>query len=133
LALDVGDSKIGVALSDPKGILASPLKIINRSNASADTGEIADIIDQYAVGRVIVGLPLSMNGSVGEQAEKVKMFVGELSHNLDIPVEFRDERLTTLSARRLMQKSGSKKSKRSRQDDDIAAALILQSYLDEQH
>ena len=122
-----------MALSDPQGILASPLKIINRSNASADTGEIADIINQYVVGRVIVGLPLSMNGSVGEQAEKVKMFVGELSHNLDIPVEFRDERLTTLSARRLMQKSGSKKSKRSRQDDDIAAALILQSYLDEQH
>lgn len=121
-----------MALSDPQGILASPLKIINRSNASADTGEIADIINQYVVGRVIVGLPLSMNGSVGEQAEKVKMFVGELSHNLDIPVEFRDERLTTLSARRLMQKSGSKKSKRSRQDDDIAAALILQSYLDEQ-
>ena len=74
-----------------------------------------------------------MNGTVGEQAEKVKKFTYELSGLIDVPVEFRDERLTTLSARRLMQKSGSKKSKRSRQDDDIAAALILQSYLDGQH
>ena len=122
-----------MALSEPQEILASPLKIINRSGESAGTGAIADIVNHYDVGRVIVGLPLSMNGSVGQQAEKVKTFTRELEGLINVPVEFRDERLTTLSARRLMRESGSKKSKHPRQDDAIAAALILQSYLDERH
>jgi len=93
---------------------------------------IAGIIARYEVERVIVGLPLSMNGSVGEQAEKVKAFVRELSCRISVPLEFRDERLTTLSARRLIRASGGKKSKRRRPDDAVAAALILQGYLDEE-
>ena len=130
LGLDVGDRKIGVALGDPLGIMASPLTIIIRSNESADVEAIIDIIDRNQVGRIIVGLPRLMDGSIGEQAEKVKAFVRELSSHTDVPLEFRDERLSTVAARRLMRDIG-KKGKA--EDDAIAAALVLQGYLDEFH
>ena len=128
LGLDVGDKRIGVALSDPQGILASPLTIISCRNEAVDIEAITDIINQHQVTRVIVGLPRSMNGSLGKQAEKVKAFAQSLRGQIEIPVEFRDERLSSVSARRLMRDA---KQKRVRHDDAIAAALILQSYLDE--
>ena len=117
-----------MALSDPGGILASPLTIISCRNEAADIEAITDIISQNQVEQVIVGLPYSMNGSLGKQAEKVKAFAQSLREQIEIPVEFRDERLSSVSARRLLQGS---KRKRVRHDDAIAAALILQTYLDE--
>ncbi len=132
LALDVGDRKIGVALSDPMGILASPLTIIPCHEEDSGIEAIADIIGQYTVKQVIVGLPRLMDGSLGRQAEKVKAFAGKLAGYIDVPIDFRDERLTTLSAKRLVREANTKRSKRSPQDDAIAAALILQSYLDEE-
>ena len=128
LGLDIGDKRIGVALSDPLGILASPLTIINRRNEGSDVEAIINIIDQNQVGRIIVGLPRSMDGSIGKQAEKVKAFAQELCNHTDVPVEFRDERLSTVSAKRLMR--GIRKIGKTG-DDAIAAALILQAYLDE--
>jgi len=128
LGLDIGDKRIGVALSDPQGILASPLTIIFHQSETADIAAISDIIDQYQVEKVIAGLPRSMDGSLGKQAEKVKTFVRSLSRQIQVPLEFRDERLSTVSARRLMQDT---KKKGGRHDDAIAAALILQMYLDE--
>lgn len=130
MALDIGDSWTGVALSDPLAILASPLTILKRSDDITDIEAIASIIKQHDVGLVIVGLPRMMDGSLGIQAQKVEGFTQQLRDKIDIPVEFRDERLTTVSARRLMQASGTKKSKRKR-DDAIAAAVILQAFLDE--
>jgi putative Holliday junction resolvase len=85
------------------------------------------------VEKVIAGLPISMDGSIGPQAEKVKAFVEDLSARTDVPVEFRDERLSTVSARRMMQAAGKKKSREKKRDDAIAAAIILQGYLDEGH
>lgn len=128
LGLDIGDRRIGVAMSDPQGILASPLTIINRTDEPSDINAILAIIEQNQVGVVVVGLPLSLNGSIGPQAEKVSGFVRELSKHIKVPLELRDERLTTVSARRLMKmtKKGSKV-----RDDAMAAALILQGYLDE--
>ena len=120
-----------MALSDPKGIIASPLTIINRKDEATDIGAIISLINQNQVNRVIVGLPRSMDGSLGEQAEKVQTFVQKLCAHIGIPAEFRDERLTTVSARRLMQSASTKKTKRKARDDAIAAALILQGYLDE--
>ena len=121
-----------MALSDPRGVLASPLTIISRQDEAADVAAINSIINQNDVERVIVGLPLSMDGSLGRQAEKVKAFTQRLCEQIQIPVEFRDERLTTVAAKRLMQATGGKKSrKKVRHDDAIAAALILQGYLDE--
>ena len=133
LGLDIGDKRIGVALSDPQGILASPFTIINCRDEATDIKAITDIISQHQVEQIIVGLPRSMDGSLGKQAEKVKVFTRKLCNHTDVPVEFRDERLTTVSARRLMQATKSKKSRRKAQDDAIAAALILQGYLDETH
>ncbi len=116
-----------MALSDPQGILASPLTIIDCHNETTDIKAITDIISQHQVEQVIVGLPRSMNGSLGRQAEKVTAFVRSLSRQTKIPIEFRDERLSSVSARRLMQET---KNKKVRHDDAIAAALILQTYLD---
>ena len=118
-----------MALSDPQGILASPLTIINRSHDRADIEAIISIVSQHQVGQIIVGLPLSMSGSVGMQAEKVKAFTGELRAHTEIPLEFRDERLSTVSAKRMMRAVG--KTKKTWHDDAMAAALILQGYLDE--
>ena len=129
LGLDIGDKWVGVSLSDPLGILASPLTIINRGgNEKAGLEAIIGIIDQHQVGKVIAGLPRSMDGSIGKQAEKVKAFVRELCNRTEVPIEFRDERLSTVSARRLMREAGKTGKVR---DDAIAAALILQGYLDE--
>ena len=130
MGLDIGDRRIGVALSDPVGILASPLAIIECRDEQTGIEAIVSLIGQHQVGRIIAGLPLSMDGSVGQQAEKVKAFVWELCRHTEIPVEFRDERLSTVSARRLMQTAG--KTGMSRHDA-VAAALILQGYLDEEH
>ena len=129
LGLDIGDRRIGVALSDPLGILASPLTIINRTDEKADIEAIIDIVRQNQVGRIIAGLPLSMDGSSGKQAEKTKDFVMELCRHTEVPVEFRDERLSTVSAKRMVQ--GVRKTNRGTRYDAMAAALILQGYLDE--
>ena len=118
-----------MALSDPLGILATPLTIINRADESAAIEKIADIIRKNEVGRVIAGLPLNMDGSHGQQAEKTRSFITQLSRFLEVPVEYRDERLSTVSARELIQ--GVRKTTRETRYDAAAAALILQSYLDE--
>ena len=133
LGLDVGDKRIGVALSDPGGILASPLTIITRGDERLDIEAIINIISQYQVEQIVVGLPYSMDGSLGKQAEKVQAFTQKLSSYTKIPVEFRDERLTTVAAKRLMHSVNTKKTRRKVRDDAIAAALILQGYLDEGH
>ena len=132
MGLDVGDRRIGVALSDPGGILASPFTIIERSGLERDIEAIADIVRQQEVGQIIVGLPRSMDGRIRQQARKVQDFVHELCGRVAVPVEFRDERLTSVSAKRLMQGSGRKKSRGNRTRYDAgAAAVILQSYLEE--
>ena len=128
LGLDIGDRWIGVAMSDTQGILASPLTIISRTDESSDIKAILSIIDENQIGTVIVGLPLSMKGTVGSQAEKVRTFIQKLSEHTEIPIEYRDERLTTVDARRIIKMN--RKSSKTR-DDAVAAALILQSYLDE--
>lgn len=120
-----------MALSDPGSILASPFAIIDRRDESQALQAIINIINQHQVKQIVVGLPRSMNGAIGKQAEKVETFVQSLCSHTEVPVEFRDERLTTVSARRLMQAAHTKKTKRKARDDAVAAALILQGYLDE--
>ena len=122
-----------MALSDPSGVLASPLTIINRKDDLADAETITSIINQHNVVRAIVGLPRSLDGSLGKQAEKVKDFTQKLRSHTEVPIVFRDERLTTVSARRLMRAANTKRARKESRDDAIAAALILQAYLDEGH
>ena len=121
-----------MALSDPREVVASPLTIIYRQDETADIATISRIISQNDVGRVIVGLPFNMDGSMGGQAEKVKAFTERLREQIKVAVEFKDERLTTVAAQNLIKTTRSKKArKKERHDDAIAAAFILQRYLDE--
>jgi len=132
LGLDVGDRRIGVAMSDPSGIVASPLTIIERKNDIADIEAVADIIRGNEIGHIVIGLPLAVDGGAGMQAEKVKAFANRLLEVVKVPVDFRDESFTTVSARKLMMETMSKKARRQAKDDAIAAAFILQHFLDEQ-
>jgi len=128
LGLDIGDRRIGVAVSDPLGITARPLEIITRSDDTADIEALLAVIMQYQVSRVVVGLPRTLQGEVGGQAQKVLDLVARLRAKMPVPVLLRDERLSTVAAQRFRREAGREKG---RGDDDIAAAVILQTYLDE--
>ena len=129
MALDVGDSRIGTALSDPMAMLASPSSIITRRDEEKDIGAILQIVREKEVGRIIIGLPYNMDGSLGGQAEKVQGFAATLGRHTDIPIEFWDERLSTWEAKEKLKSAG--KTGRKTRYDSAAAALILQCYLDE--
>ena len=120
-----------MALSDNLGILASPFTIIERRDERQDIAAIIKIIDQNQVGVIIAGLPLAMDGGIGQQAAKVKTFIESLARRTQVPIEFRDESLTTAEARRIMLTSRSKKNRQRSRDDDVAAAVLLQGYLEE--
>jgi putative Holliday junction resolvase len=120
-----------VALSDPDGILASPLTILERRDESSILESLVDLIKQYEVGRVIVGLPVSLNGSLGSQAVSIRDFTEKLRGIIDVPLEYRDESLTSVIAGRLLRETRKGRKRQKVRDDAAAAALILQSYLDE--
>ncbi len=129
--MDVGDRWIGVALSDPGEVLASPFAIVDRLAEGGGVRSILNMVQGNDVSLIIVGLPVSMSGVAGQQAEKVQEFVRQLSQVTSVPIELRDERLSTLSAGRLMRESmGRRPTKRAR-DEAAAAAVILQGYLDQ--
>ncbi len=132
LGLDVGDRRIGLALSDSGSILASPLTIIEHTTGLQDIEAILKIAKEREVERIIVGLPRLMNGDIGPQAQKVQTFIEEMRSHTQIPIEYRDERLTTVTAQRLKQETSSKKKNRNLRYDAMAAAVILQDYLEEQ-
>jgi putative holliday junction resolvase len=134
LGIDVGDRRIGLALSDSGGILASPLTIIEHTTELGDIEAIVKIAKDREAERIIVGLPRLMNGDIGPQAQKVQAFTETIRSHTQIPIEYRDERLTTVTAQRLHQESGFKKKNRSIRNiryDAMAAAVILQDYLEE--
>jgi putative holliday junction resolvase len=133
LALDIGEKRIGVALSDAEGILASPLKIIDVESESEALKDIAALITEYGVQHIIAGLPRSMDGSLGPQSEKTIAFIAKLTPLIKVPLEFRDERLTTVTAQQML--SGKKRGKKGIKPryDAAAAAILLQNYLDESH
>ena len=132
LGLDVGDRRIGLALSDPGGVLASPLTIVEHTTESQDIEAILKIAQERGAKRIIVGLPRLMNGDIGPQAQKVQAFAEAMRLHANIPIEYRDERLTTVTAQHLHQESSSKKKKGIVRYDAMAAAVILQDYLEEQ-
>jgi putative Holliday junction resolvase len=113
-------------------MLASPLVIIKRLNEAADVQNIVKILNEHQVGKLLVGMPLSLSGETGMQAEKVKAFASRLQIILSIPLEMVDERFSTVTAREYMSETGKKKDRfKKKHDDAVAAAVILQSYLDE--
>lgn len=131
IGLDVGDKTIGVAISDPYGMIAQGLKTIRRTSESEDIEEIKRIVRNFAVEKIVVGFPKNMNGTIGPQGQKVIYFVEILKRELKILVLLWDERLTTVEANRvLIEKADVRRSKRKEVIDKLAATLILQGYLD---
>jgi len=128
LGLDVGEKRIGVALAE--GLLAIPLTVIDRRVEETDMEMIVALVEEYRAERIVVGLPRLMNGNIGTQAEEILSFCGALAEHVDIPVDTWDERLSTVTAERLLIDTGMKRKKRKGKIDAIAASVILQAYLD---
>lgn len=131
LGIDLGSRRIGVAVSDRSGTIASPLTVIQRARTHReDHAAIARLVGEEEAEVVVVGLPLSMSGEVGRAAEAAIAEARELSAVLDVPVETFDERLTTVSAERSMREMSMRAEARRRLVDKVAAAVMLQGWLD---
>jgi len=130
LGLDIGDRRIGVAISDPEETLASPLTVILRNSDEEVTKAIVELIERYQVARIIVGLPRHLSGKLGKQAAKVQDFITKLSEQIKVPLETRDEWLSTVATGRLLREAGIKNEQQKAKRDAGAAAFVLQGYLD---
>jgi putative Holliday junction resolvase len=129
LGLDLGQSRIGVAISDPEGRIAVPLGTV-RTGAPEDVKAIAAMVKEHAVTAIVVGYPLSLSGRKGEAADHADKFAQALRGFLGLPVFLQDERLTTVDAERRLSEARIRGRKRRRVVDQTAATLILQAYLD---
>ena len=130
LALDIGEKRIGVAVSDPSGTVASPLVVLDAARVLGDGHDLAKVAEEYEIELVVVGLPLSLTGTEGPQAERVRRAAARLAGFLRVPVEFADERLSSVQASRAMSDVGATQRKQRGSVDMVAAAVFLQSYLD---
>ncbi len=134
LGLDVGDRHIGIAISDPTGTIARPLETLDHTSTQGDFAAIASLVDEHDVGLVVVGRPFSLDGTVGPQARRVDGYTEGLAAHLEVPVVQWDERFSTEAAHEILLKTrkepGRRRARASGEIDAIAAAVILQSYLD---
>jgi putative Holliday junction resolvase len=130
IGLDVGERRVGVAVSDPTGTLASPHSIIQRRSKAEDFAVVGRLVRDLGAERVVVGLPLTLHGEIGPQARRIKRYARALAAGLDVPVEFQDERYSTSTAESLLMESGRKRKNQKTYVDDAAAAVFLQEYLD---
>jgi putative Holliday junction resolvase len=129
LGLDIGDARIGVAISDELGFAAHPLCTVTRKNRKTDLQALRTLIDTHEVERVVMGLPLMPSGDIGVQAQKVERFANALKRVVDIPIDFWDERLTTVEAGEILSAMNKRGKKRKKVIDQVAAVLILNEYL----
>jgi putative Holliday junction resolvase len=130
MGLDVGDKRIGVAVSDESALIASPRETLERRGNQKDIAHLLELARREEVTEILVGMPLKLDGSAGPQAEKVSRFVEALRAASAIPITTWDERLSTVGAERAMIEADVSRAKRRGAVDRVAAALILQSYLD---
>ena len=129
MALDVGDKKIGVALSDPLKITSQGLETYIRKETEEDYKYFAELIKKNDAEILVVGLPKNMNGTEGPQAEKVKEFINKLQKYTDVKIDYADERLTTMEAEKMLISGDVSRKNRKKVVDKVAANLILQNYL----
>ncbi len=132
MAIDVGERRIGVALSDPLRLLPSPLTTIAVQSRAAAFAQIAALISKNEVVDLVVGMPLTLSGEIGPQAKVIQKFVEELRKHVTIPIHFVDERLTSVEAERMMVEMGIKREQRRQRVDEIAASIILRDFLETQ-
>ena len=130
LGLDIGERRIGVAISDETGIIARGLETIDRKDDIIAAGEISDIIKQYNADSVVYGMPFAQDGTIGEQGEKTLSFISKLNESQNIEFIQWDERFSTREATRMLITGNVKRKKRKSLKDKVAAVIILQGYLD---
>jgi putative Holliday junction resolvase len=128
--LDVGTRTVGVAISDALGMTAQPLTTLRRTGLRADLAELRRLAETHEVRLAVVGLPLNMDGTEGPSAAAARAFGEALARALDIPVEYQDERLSTVAAQRALLEADVSRARRREVVDQVAAALILQTWLD---
>jgi putative Holliday junction resolvase len=130
LGLDYGTVRVGVALTDPLGFIAQPKGFIKADNRSACIAEIKKICLEFSVEKIVIGLPLHMNGDEGESAKGARALGASIQEQFDISISFIDERLSTMSANKALTEGNVRGQKKKEKVDSVAAAIILQNYLD---
>lgn len=130
LGLDSGTVRVGLAVTDPTGTIASPLATLARADGEAFWQRIVDEARQRGCDRVVVGLPRRLDGSEGDAAEQARSLADEAARRTGLPVELYDERLTTVQAERSLLEAGLRRRRRRQVVDSVAAALMLQAWLD---
>lgn len=130
IALDIGTVRIGIATSDIMEIIASAYEVYRRKNLDSDVKYIAELVSKLDAGEIVIGLPLKLDGSEGQSVEMAKSFGDKLSELTNVPIIYQDERLSTVSAQRVLIESGMRREKRKDKVDSVAATFILQTYLD---
>jgi len=132
LGLDLGDRRIGVAVSDPSRLMSFPRETLFVSSQKEALGEIRRLVEEGGIDTIVIGLPLNLDGSIGPRAIRTKEFAELLKNEIDVTIEFWDERLTTKIAKRTLHDAGRTATRRDGQLDQMSAVLILQGYLDRQ-
>jgi len=131
LGIDYGHKRLGLALSDEGETLASPLAVYQRRDLDRDLAFLAQLVEEKEVGRIVVGLPRNMDGSLGEMAQKVLAFVDTLKKKTHLPIDTFDERLSTAEAERILIQADLSRKRRKTLRDSLSAVLILQGYLED--
>ena len=130
LGIDYGHKRLGLALSDDDGVLASPLPVYLRSDPDQDLAYLTCLAKEKQIGQIVIGLPRNMDGSLGEMAQEVLAFVDALKENINLPVDTFDERLSSTEAERVLIQADLSRKRRKTLRDSLAAVLILQGYLE---
>jgi putative Holliday junction resolvase len=131
LALDYGERRIGVAISDPTGVIAQPLETISSTAGGRDALErIAELVRKHEVDQIVVGLPLHMNGRAGPEADRARAFGERVRARAGVAVDYLDERWTSLEAERVLDEAGVRRREQRGRVDPIAAALLLRTWLE---
>ncbi len=130
MAIDIGEKRVGVALSDPLGLTAQPHAVIQYSSEEHLIQQLLEIAAEYEAGKIVAGVPYGLEGERGESAEKILAFIRRLGENTDIEIETADERFSTAFSQKAMLEAGASRKNRRRKIDKVAAAVILQGYLD---
>ena len=133
LAIDLGERRMGLAVSDPLRITAQGLPTVERRNRREDMNYLKSLARKNEVGLIVIGDPINMDGSVGPQSQAAREFAAKLERHLDQAVLLWDERLTTVQANRVLREGGLRHEERSRSVDQVAAVLLLQNFLDSEH
>jgi putative Holliday junction resolvase len=130
LAIDPGTVRLGLAVSDPAGVIAQPLKVLQRRSPREDLDALRKIVEELGVDSIVVGLPRLMDGRLDLAAESAQAFGAEVERATGKPVAYWDERLTTVAAERHLIAQGARRARRRSNVDQVAATLLLQGYLD---